>query len=89
MSAAKIRVENMTRVAEAITRAQANSPFLAGLMDRNPELMAMIEAGEFDAALAQSLARTADNVGTALRQDRKSTRLNSSHRSLSRMPSSA
>ena len=55
---------------EIIARAKANSPFLAGLMDRNPELMAMVAAGEFDAALAQSLARTADNVGTALRQQR-------------------
>lgn len=65
----------MTRVAQAIARAQANSPFLAGLMDRNPELMTILEAGEFDAALAQSLARTADNIGTALRQQRQGVAL--------------
>jgi len=65
----------MTRVEEAIARAQANSPFLAGLMERNPDLMAMVEAGKFDAALMHSLARTADNVGTALRKQRQGVAL--------------
>lgn len=60
---------------EIIERARANSPFLAGLMERNPDLMAMIAAGECEAALAQSLARTADNVGTALRKQRQGVAL--------------
>ena len=47
----------MERVAEAIARACANSPFLAGLMDRNADLMPLIHAGDFDTALANALAR--------------------------------
>nr|WP_315458996.1 bifunctional [glutamate--ammonia ligase]-adenylyl-L-tyrosine phosphorylase/[glutamate--ammonia-ligase] adenylyltransferase [uncultured Sphingorhabdus sp.] len=65
----------MTRVAEAIARAQANGPFLAGLMERNPDLMAMVEAGECEAALTLSLSRTANNVGTALRKQRQGVAL--------------
>ncbi|MFM9899152.1 bifunctional [glutamate--ammonia ligase]-adenylyl-L-tyrosine phosphorylase/[glutamate--ammonia-ligase] adenylyltransferase [Sphingorhabdus sp.] len=65
----------MERVAEAIARAYANSPFLAGLMDRNPDLMPLIHAGDFDTALANALARHADSVGTALRQQRQGVAL--------------
>ena len=54
----------MERVADAIARACANSPFLAGLMDRNADLMPLIHAGDFDTALANALARSADLVGT-------------------------
>jgi [glutamine synthetase] adenylyltransferase / [glutamine synthetase]-adenylyl-L-tyrosine phosphorylase len=62
-------------IAEAISRAQANSPFLAGLFERNPDLMPLIEAGNFEAALASALARTSDNVGTALRRQRQGVAL--------------
>jgi len=65
----------MERVAEAIARAYANSPFLAGLMDRNPDLMPLIHAGDFDTALANALARSADLVGTALRKQRQGVAL--------------
>ena len=65
----------MSTVTEAIARAQANSPFLAGLIDRNADLMPAIEVGDFDAALASSLARSADNVGTALRKQRQGVAL--------------
>lgn len=60
---------------DAIARARANSPFLAGLMERNPDLMAMVEASDCEAALAHALARTADNVGTALRKQRQGVAL--------------
>ncbi len=62
-------------ISEAIERARANSPFLAGLIERNAELMTLIEAGEFDAALSNALARASDNVGTALRQQRQGVAL--------------
>ncbi len=65
----------MERVAEAIARACANSPFLAGLMDRNADLMPLIHAGDFDTALANALARHADSVGTALRKQRQGVAL--------------
>lgn len=60
---------------DAIARARANSPFLAGLMERNPDLMAMVEASDCETALAHALARTADNVGTALRKQRQGVAL--------------
>lgn len=60
---------------DAIARAQVNSPFLAGLIERNSDLMPSIEAGDFDGALANSLARSPDNVGTALRQQRQGVAL--------------
>ena len=65
----------MERVAEAIARAYANSPFLAGLVDRNADLMPLIHAGDFDTALANALARHADTVGTALRKQRQGVAL--------------
>ncbi|WP_397580540.1 bifunctional [glutamine synthetase] adenylyltransferase/[glutamine synthetase]-adenylyl-L-tyrosine phosphorylase [Sphingorhabdus sp.] len=65
----------MTAIANAIARAQAYSPFLAGLIDRNADLMPLIHAGDFDAALAAALARSADSVGTALRKQRQGVAL--------------
>ena len=40
-------------------------------------------------ALFEGYERRIDQINAVLNRDRKSTRLNSSHRSLSRMPSSA
>ena len=65
----------MSNVAKAIARAQAYSPFLTGLIDRNADLMPMIHAGNFDDALAAALARSADSVGTALRKQRQGVAL--------------
>ena len=65
----------MTAIADAIARVQANSPFLSGLIDRNADLMPMIQAGDFDAALARALARSAGSVGTALRKQRQGVAL--------------
>jgi glutamate-ammonia-ligase adenylyltransferase len=62
-------------ISEAIQRAKANSPFLAGLIERNADLMLAIEAGNFDDALASALSRTSENVGTALRQQRQGVAL--------------
>ena len=60
---------------DALKRAQTHSPFLAGLMDRNADLMPLIHAGDFDAALANALARSAVSVGTALRKQRQGVAL--------------
>jgi glutamate-ammonia-ligase adenylyltransferase len=65
----------MTAIAKAIARAQAYSPFLTGLIDRNADLMPLIHAGDFDDALAAALARGADSVGTALRKQRQGVAL--------------
>jgi [glutamine synthetase] adenylyltransferase / [glutamine synthetase]-adenylyl-L-tyrosine phosphorylase len=62
-------------VADALARAKAHSPFLNGLIERNPDLMPLIEAGDFDAALASALGRVSDNVGTALRRQRQGVAL--------------
>lgn len=65
----------MNAIRNAITCASANSPFLAGLMERNPDLMALIEAGDLDAALHSALARQSDTVGSALRRQRQGVAL--------------
>ena len=66
---------NEAPISKAIARAKANSPFLAGLIERNAGLMQAIEAGDFDSALSSALARSADNVGTALRKQRQGVAL--------------
>ncbi|MBL0922922.1 MAG: bifunctional [glutamine synthetase] adenylyltransferase/[glutamine synthetase]-adenylyl-L-tyrosine phosphorylase [Sphingomonadaceae bacterium] len=60
---------------EAIARAQAYSPFLAGLIERNTDLMPLIEAGKFDEALASARARMSDSIETALRKQRQGVAL--------------
>jgi glutamate-ammonia-ligase adenylyltransferase len=65
----------VSNVEEAIARAQAYSPFLTGLIDRNADLMPLIRAGNFDDALATALARSPDSVGTALRKQRQGVAL--------------
>lgn len=60
---------------DALKRVQANSPFLAGLIDRNADLMPMIHAGNFEEALATALSRNAESVGTALRKQRQGVAL--------------
>jgi glutamate-ammonia-ligase adenylyltransferase len=56
----------------ALKRAQTHAPFLARAIDRLPDLAALLEAGEGEAALAQ--ARKAgegiDDTGVALRRER-------------------
>jgi len=60
---------------DALKRVQANSPFLAGLIDRNADLMPLIHAGNFDEALTNALSRNAESVGTALRKQRQGVAL--------------
>ena len=56
----------------ALARAQAHAPFLARAMDRLPDLVALLAAGESEAALAWAKARGegADDIGVALRRER-------------------
>lgn len=66
----------MTDVAAALSRAEANSPFLCQLIERQPDLVAVIKSGDFDAALAQSLAIECENdPAAALRLQRQGVAL--------------
>ena len=61
---------------EAITRARTNSPFLASLIERQPDLVVLLENGAFDEALAQALAvEVEDNPGATLRKQRQGVAL--------------
>ena len=60
----------------ALDRAQANSPFLAQLVERQPDLVALIKNGDFDAALASALAvQVESDIGATLRQQRQGVAL--------------
>lgn len=61
----------------ALARAQAHAPFLAGLIDRQPALVALLAAGEGEAALAAARAagEGAPDVGSALRRERRALAL--------------
>ncbi|HEY6816337.1 MAG TPA: DUF294 nucleotidyltransferase-like domain-containing protein, partial [Croceibacterium sp.] len=56
----------------AIERARAHAPFLALALQRQPDLAAMLERGEGDAALAaaRSAGDGAPDAGSALRRER-------------------
>ncbi|ANU06891.1 hypothetical protein [Paraurantiacibacter namhicola] len=56
----------------ALTRARAHAPFLAKALERQPELAALLEAGEIEAALDWARARfdTSSDVGVAMRRER-------------------
>jgi len=57
----------------AIARAQAHSPFLATLLERQPALVELLEAGNGLAALdwARAAGEGAPDVGSALRRERR------------------
>lgn len=57
---------------DAIRRAQAHSPFLALAMQRLPDIAALLEQGEAEAALAMARAewRKGADAGTAMRRER-------------------
>jgi [glutamine synthetase] adenylyltransferase / [glutamine synthetase]-adenylyl-L-tyrosine phosphorylase len=67
----------MTRAAirDALDRAHANSPFLARLIDQQPELVDEILNGDFDAALASAFAVPAENTAARLRKIRNGVAL--------------
>ena len=56
-----------------LARARGHSPFLAMLLDRQPELAARLQAGEISAALgwAKRAGEGAPDVGTALRREKR------------------
>ena len=61
---------------EALDRAQANSPFLAQLIERQPVIAALLKSGEFDAALSAALAsQVEDDIGARLRKQRQGVAL--------------
>ncbi|MBP6433403.1 MAG: bifunctional [glutamine synthetase] adenylyltransferase/[glutamine synthetase]-adenylyl-L-tyrosine phosphorylase [Sphingorhabdus sp.] len=60
---------------ETLTRAAANSPFLGALIERQPDLVALIETGDFDVALTSALAAQADDPGVTLRRQRQGVAL--------------
>ncbi|MFC4292975.1 bifunctional [glutamine synthetase] adenylyltransferase/[glutamine synthetase]-adenylyl-L-tyrosine phosphorylase [Sphingorhabdus arenilitoris] len=60
-----------THIADALSRAENNSPFLSGLMKRHPALLEMIAAGDLDGALANALALDGDDIAAMLRRRRQ------------------
>lgn len=62
-------------MSEALARAQANSPFLAGLIERHTVLVALLNNGDFDAALATALAVEDSDTGATLRKQRQGVAL--------------
>ncbi len=62
-------------ICDALNRAQANSPFLAHLIDRQPKLVAIIQTGELNAALSFALSIQADTVAATLRRQRQGVAL--------------
>lgn len=58
-------------LAMAVARAEAHSPFLRGLLLREPELLDMISSVGFEAALAHAIGRLdSDNPAPSLRRSR-------------------
>lgn len=63
-------------VSDALILARSNSPFLAQLIGRLPSLTALLEKGDFDAALASALAIMVEgDAGASLRQRRQGVAL--------------
>jgi [glutamine synthetase] adenylyltransferase / [glutamine synthetase]-adenylyl-L-tyrosine phosphorylase len=54
----------------AMNRAAAHAPFLAGAMARNPALSELLSAGSFEEALAHAWAMRGDGVRQTLRRQR-------------------
>jgi glutamate-ammonia-ligase adenylyltransferase len=60
----------------ALDRAQADSPFLSHLIERQPDLVALLKKGDFDAALSAALAvQIEDDIGASLRKQRQGVAL--------------
>jgi [glutamine synthetase] adenylyltransferase / [glutamine synthetase]-adenylyl-L-tyrosine phosphorylase len=61
---------------DALARAQANSPFLATLIERQPDLVKLLNKGDFDAAMASALSvHKEGDTGATLRQQRQGVAL--------------
>lgn len=61
----------------ACDRARSHAPFLAGLIERQPDLAALLAAGDGEAALAaaRTAGANAPTVGAALRRERRALAL--------------
>ena len=61
----------------ALDRARSHAPFLAGLIERQPDLVALLAGGDGEAALAhaRSVGTDAPSVGAALRRERRALAL--------------
>ena len=61
----------------ALERAEANAPYLAREIERFPDLVALLAAGEGEAALAwaRTAGEDAPDLGTALRRQKRATAL--------------
>lgn len=57
---------------QALARAKAEAPFLARALDRQPDLTALLESGDHEAALewARKAGQGASSTGVALRRER-------------------
>ncbi|TVV75653.1 bifunctional [glutamine synthetase] adenylyltransferase/[glutamine synthetase]-adenylyl-L-tyrosine phosphorylase [Sphingomonas solaris] len=64
-------------IAAALGRATAHAPFLRQIIAQRPEVVALIEAGDFAGALAagRETAETPDRVARALRRERQALAL--------------
>ncbi len=62
-------------VTDALTRAQANSPFLARLIDQQPAIVDGILTGDFDAALATAFTISEEDTAAKLRKIRNGVAL--------------
>ncbi|MEQ1539478.1 MAG: bifunctional [glutamine synthetase] adenylyltransferase/[glutamine synthetase]-adenylyl-L-tyrosine phosphorylase [Sphingorhabdus sp.] len=63
-------------ILDALDRAEANSPFLSLLIERQPDLVATLKQGDFDGALAAALAAQVEgDVGATLRKQRQGVAL--------------
>lgn len=60
----------MEAIQNALARADANSPFLSGLIKRQPELVDIIRMGDFDAALAAAFTVPVQDTAERLRKIR-------------------
>ncbi len=65
----------MQSVSDALARAEANSPFLSGLIARQPALVNIMLTGDFDEALAAAFTVPADDVAARLRKIRQGVAL--------------
>jgi [glutamine synthetase] adenylyltransferase / [glutamine synthetase]-adenylyl-L-tyrosine phosphorylase len=65
----------MSDIQSALERAQANSPFLAHLIERQPDIVALIQQSDFEAALASAFTVPAPDTAARLRQIRQGVAL--------------
>mgnify|MGYP000111982551 FL=1 len=56
---------------DAVTRAKADSPFLCGLIEKQPELTEQLEQGAFDEALERALSIDCNEISAKLRKRRQ------------------